>query len=138
MNKVEIEGGLKDDPAQGTGPGGVPYWTATLAVNGTRYDAAMRRQVVTTEWIFVKAWGPVAERLIEENLRQGDAVYVLGELSQRSVPGADGKADRKTRVNAKSYSVTRSASNRRRAAPDAVVGSDEPSWSDTIPPVPKW
>lgn len=126
LNRVELTGGLTRDGNLRYTQGGMAVCEFTVAVNGTRYDPAERRQVVTTVFVTVDVLGWLAERITDgEGLVQGDEVYVLGELDQYERETADGKKDRKTRVRAIRVEVTR----RRSAARAPSAGAEDDPWA---------
>lgn len=100
LNRVEISGGLVRDPELRYTSGGYPVMDFTVAVNGTRYDSQKREQVVTTSFIAVNVWGPLAEQYADLDMQKGDEVYVLGRLEQRTIEKKDGQKESKTRVTA--------------------------------------
>ncbi len=107
LNKVELIGGLTRDIHMTYTKKGTAIVELSLAVNGARYDFEARGQVVTTVYVQVQCFGATAERVAETEIRQGDEVYVLGELDQREVEKRDGTTERKTRVTASVVIPTR-------------------------------
>lgn len=98
MNRWEGRGGLTRDPDVEFLASGMCRYRITVAVNGTKYDAESRQQVVKTAYIAVTAFGWLAEQLAEHGLTRGDEVYVVGELDQYEQVKDDGKKERKTGV----------------------------------------
>lgn len=107
MNRVEIAGGLTRDARFRYTESGLAVFDCTVAVNGARYSASEKRQVVTTVYVAVDAIGWLAEQLAELGLSTGDEVMVVGELNQWEKELADGKKERKTRVRVLRLDVMR-------------------------------
>lgn len=104
LNRVELIGGLTQsgDLLRFT-RGGYPFAQFTLAVNDTRYNSQARKQEVTTDFVSVQLWGPLALRFAEEEPRPGDRIYVLGKVDQSEYEDKDGNKVSKTRVRAHFY-----------------------------------
>lgn len=100
LNNVEMIGFLKDDPKlEFTGKdGATPMTRFTLCVDEVFWDPDDESKTVTTNFIGCVALRENAEQ-IAEAYRKGDQIEVHGHLSQREIPGVDGKADRRTRVS---------------------------------------
>lgn len=117
---------------------GAPYWKTTLAVNGTRYDAQMRQQVVTTTFASVVAFGYKAEQIMEEDLGPGDEIYVRGELDQQSWENKEkGKTEHSTKIRIDSYDVVRRASSRQSAPPSGAIVRPAPQDDPWAPQTPQ-
>lgn len=127
MNRVELVGGLVRDPDVGVLPGsGTFTWSATIAVNGTRYSREEGGHVVKTTYVSLSAIGWAAEQFADLGLTRGDEVYVLGELDQYERETADGKKERKTRVTPLVLHATRLRQSMRSAAPSPAFGPEPP------------
>lgn len=137
QNYVRIGGGLTKDPHYATTRHDSQMVGLTVAVNGARYDGATRQQVVTTEYISVIAFGTVAEQIVELGLGRGDTIVVEGELSQQEIEDADGKKDRKTRVQAWSVRVVSSRQERQRQPGPPPPTAEPDPWSQTGPTAPQ-
>lgn len=98
MNRVELRGGLTRDSELKFTANGFAIFEAQIAVNGARYDGKERKQVVTTVFILVQAFGWLAEHLAEEAWEKGDEVYVVGEMDQSSFEDQHGQKQTRTRV----------------------------------------
>lgn len=107
VNEVRIGGGLTRDAETTYLPSGMPVTEFTIATNGARYSAQEQRQIVTTQFTTIEAWGWMAEHIAEMALLKGEAVIVEGELTQREREKKDGTKERKTRVNAFTVTPTR-------------------------------
>lgn len=104
LNRVELQGGLtRDVEIRSFGWGDIA--DLNLAVNGTRWDREKGEQVVTTTFVQVEVFGPMAPRCA--NLNRGDEVYVIGELTQHEREKKDGTKEKKTRVRALQVTLTR-------------------------------
>jgi single stranded DNA-binding protein len=144
MNRVEIAGGLVRDPEfKMLGQSQTPCLEFTVAVNGTRYDSQQRQQVVKTTYVAVQAFNEVADDVMGKypGLTKGDAVYVVGELDQRTIEKADGTKESKTRVNAMHIVVQRTrttstSTGGRPAAPRGGYGAPPPEDPWATPPRP--
>lgn len=137
MNRVEVSGGLVREPELTyMERSGSALLELTLAVNGTRYNHESRGQEVTTSYVAVKAWGSLAEALVEENLSKGDELYVLGELEQRTIEKRDKSKESKTHVKALGYHVVRNRAASGRTPAPAV--SSPPTTGDPGPTEPAW
>lgn len=121
MNKVEIQGGLTRDPELRFLPSGMPVCEFSMALNGTRYDKDARAQVVTTTFVTCQAWGDAAEEFAGE-FGQGDEVYVMGRLDQRTIEKRDGTKESKTRIEVLFWHAVR----KRRRAGAAVTAPGAP------------
>lgn len=107
-NEWTGRGGLtRDAECSNLEVSGIPYWSASIAVNGTRYDSTKRAQVVKTTYISLVAFGWMAEHLDAHGLLKGDEVRVVGELDNREVPRPDGTKERKTRVEVAVLDIVR-------------------------------
>lgn len=102
MNKVELRGGLLRDAAVDYLPSGDPVMRFTLAVNGTRWSRSDNAHVVTTAYISCRMYADQVIAMIDAagEPKQGDDVYVVGELAQIEVQkGSDPtKTEKKTGV----------------------------------------
>lgn len=105
MNKVEISGGLLDDPKVET-VGTTLKVSLALAVSGARYDRNLGEEVVNTIYAYCEAWAQAAEEIAAWNLAKGDQVYVMGELNQVRREGSSDPRP-STRVTVMGYSVLR-------------------------------
>lgn len=102
MNRVELVGGLtKAVDARFINE--YPMSAFTLAVNGTRWSSEDRTQIVTTTYVSCQAWGHQAKRLMDDDPKVGERLYILGELDQSSWEDKDGKRQQKTRVRVTYY-----------------------------------
>lgn len=116
---------------------GTPYWKTTLAVNGTRYDAQERRQVVTTTFVSVVAFGWKAEQIMEEGFGKGDELFVRGELDQQSWENKEkDKTEHSTKVRIDSYDVVRRAGSRQSAPQSGAVVRPAPQDDPWAAPAP--
>lgn len=113
MNRVEIQGGVTRDPTLRETKNGYHVCEVTLAVNGCRYDAQKREQVVQTTYVAVVFYGEWAE--IVSQRHRGDELYVIGEISQEVREKSDGKTETKTKVRGHWFNVTRRSSGRTRS-----------------------
>lgn len=107
MNRVELIGGLTRDAELRSVGQGTPLLEFTLALNGTRYSAEKREQVVTTTFVRCQAWGWLGEQLADLVLLKGETVHVLGELDQYEVEKDDGSKDSRTRIRVHTLTPTR-------------------------------
>lgn len=107
MNRWEGIGGLTRDAEFRFTEGGVAVWSATIAVNGARWDGASRKQVVTTQYIRCVAFGWAAEEFAQWALLQGEEIHVVGQLEQADVAKRDGTSERKTSVRVITLQPTR-------------------------------
>ena len=98
-------------------------WSATVAVNGARYDAQAKQQVVTTTYVRLVAFGWLAEQLSEMDLKQGEEVLVVGELDNTEREKADGTTERKTSVSVLTLVPTRRRQQVRPVAPQQPPGA---------------
>jgi single-strand DNA-binding protein len=133
MNRVELIGGLVRPPDLRYTPGGLAVCEVSIAVNDARYDSQAKAQTVSTTYVAVNAFGLTAETLAA--LDKGDEVYVLGQLSQRTIEKKDGTKEQKTRVDAHVVVVTRQrsgGSSPQRLQPASGTGRD-PVYGDEGP-----
>lgn len=111
MNRVELRGHLKADPAISALPSGDAVMTFTLVVNGTRWSQQANAQIVTSAFILVRAYSDVVMDLVNGagEPHQGDDVYILGSLEQieKQKDNDPSKTERKTGVTAFQVQVIR-------------------------------
>lgn len=141
LNRVELCGGMTRNPELKYFDSGMAVCDVSVALNGTRYDSASRAQIVTTTYVSVNAYGWVAEEFVNTGAKQGDEVYVLGELDQREVEKRDGTKEKKTRVNASILTLTRHRTSTPAAAmqPGATPpGSPGDPWTAGAPAGPRY
>jgi len=103
LNRVELIGGIVRPPDLKYTPRGYPHASMTLAVEDTRYSREEGGSVATTSFIGCQAWGKMAEKMAEEEMRKGEKVYVLGQLDQSEYEDRDGNKVSKTRVRVSFY-----------------------------------
>jgi single-strand DNA-binding protein len=127
QNYVRVSGGITREPEFRVFDSGSPLWTATIAVNGTRYDSQQRTQVVKTTFVSIQAWGWLAEEIMDLGLDRGDEVLVEGELDQSEYE-KDGKTERRTRVT-----ILRLTPVRRRSTPTTPGAGGSRRIPDRIP-----
>lgn len=133
-----MQGRLARDPDfDFVGPSQTPRWKATLAVDEPRYNPQTRSSEVGTLWIFMQAWGTLAEDLANAGYAQGDELAVNGRLDQFTVGEGD-KKDTKTHVVPLFVQATRrkSAPPTSRPAhpgPTAHAPAEDP-WGTSPPP----
>lgn len=130
MNRVEIEGSVKAEPALHFTAAGLPIAQMTLAVSKVMYNRETRTDEVHTDWISVVMFGALAENVHEARYQPGERVHVLGELSQEKFEKEDGKTESKTRVAALIVTPTR----RRRQDVSRYDITGGPSAAPTGPP----
>lgn len=123
LNRVEVEGTLTRDPDLRVMPSGTQLMEATLAVSEARWSHETGQQEVATTFVSVQLWDVLAERVSVMSLGRGDVLYVLGRLDQKEIEKRDGTKDRKTRVQAISFSVVRS--HKARPQQDGGTGSQQ-------------
>ena len=124
MNLWKGKGGLTRDAELREGR--APFWIATIAVNGARYDGEQQQQVVTTTFVSLVAFGWLAHQLAQMELRQGEEILVEGELGQREVERKDGTTEKKTRVIV--HSVTPVRRKMMAPPPPPEPFAEDPPW----------
>ena len=99
MNRVELTGRVVRDDFRYT-KAGYPMMQITLAVySEPRFDRESGKALAESNFVAVTFWGKYGEALAEEGFREGEMMYVLGEVSQSEWTDADtGRKESKTRV----------------------------------------
>lgn len=134
LNKVEIAGGVVRDVDLRFTPGGTAVAQFTVACSEPRWDSKDRVEKIYTTYVSVEVWGAMAEQATEE-ISRGDDVYVLGSLTQNEFEKKDGTKERKTRVRAAFYQITRSMRAVRQSRPDRNYGPPQDPAGAWGPPV---
>lgn len=123
MNRVEIAGIVSDAaPVRFIGRG-VPVLDFTLALTDARWNPDTGQHEPVNTFVRCHAYGTQVE-VVEDTggIGKGDAVHVVGRLSQRPRVMADGKTERKTHVDALVVTVLTRKSRPPQTRP-ASVGS---------------
>ena len=131
LNEVRLKGRLIREPEfRFIGEGGMPKWSATVVVSGLRWDSKEKREIGTPTFVAIETIGQTAEHLADElRLAQGDYVYVIGELRQRSWNTENGEKREKTHVEVDFIEVIRRKVSRPRSngeQADTGEASDAP------------
>ena len=116
MNRVEVAGGVPRDAVLGE----YNWLKFTVAVDDVRFNRDTQQREAHTTWVSVE-WQVPGVVDDESMVYKGDAVHVVGELTQFK---REGEKESHTRVRALVVTVTR----RGREGSTAVTQAREEPW----------
>lgn len=127
LNKALLIGNVGKDPQISMTPSGKKRVSFSLATS-KRYRDQNGEQKEQTEWHNVVGWGKTADIFEQLGVKKGTALYIEGELTNRSwTDQTTGQKRYSTEVNASSFQILTPRNGSESAQPqgqqDSVFGS---------------
>ena len=137
LNKVMLIGNIGKDPEIRLGQSsGRKCATFSLATS-KRYRDNNGEQKELTTWHNIVAWGKMADTIEQLRLSKGTALYVEGEITNRSWTDQSGAKRYVTEINISTFQIlTQRNTPQHQPAPDqygATQGNGAPADDDDLP-----